>query len=347
MKIVVDILGGDSAPKATLDGAINVLKRNSAVEMVLVGEESFIAPAIAKAGVAGRVEIIHTAENLSCEEAPTAAIRKYVNSSMVLGLNALKMREDCSAFVSAGSTGALLTGAFMKLGRVEGVSRPALCPLMPTRTDGVRVMLVDAGANVDCKPVHLVHFALMGNVYMKALGIKNPRVALVNVGTEHMKGNELTHTTHDALQALHERGVLNFVGNMEARDAFSGNYDILVADGFVGNVLLKSAEGAVSFIGEKVSKVCHSGYLQRIGGALVSRGLNKMKARFSEDSTGGSPFLGIKKPVIKAHGNSSAKAFENAILCAITAAEMDLREEIRAVIADNSEAIEQLTADKN
>jgi glycerol-3-phosphate acyltransferase PlsX len=254
---------------------------------------------------------------------------------MVMGLDALKQRADCHGFVSAGSTGALLTGGFMKLGRIEGVSRPALCPLMPTVVPGQKVMLVDAGANVDCKPQNLAHFALMGDAYMKALGVASPRIALVNVGTEEGKGNELTHQTFDILKKL----PINFVGNMEARDTFTGEYDILVADGFVGNVLLKTAEGSTAFLMSHLKRAIKGGFWSKFGALFMRKAFKKVKKLTSEEAAGGSPFLGIKKPVIKAHGNSTAVAFENALSVAIACARADLSEQIKTAIAESAAVI--------
>jgi len=326
-KIAVDILGGDNAPHAILDGVIQAAQTDKTIEFVLVGDKDQIQPAIDKNNLSSRVEIIHTTENISCDEQPTTAIKGKPNSSIVLGLEAIKNREDCGAFVSAGSTGAVLTGAFLKVGRIKGVSRPALSPFFPTKI-GKPVLVLDIGANMDCKPANLVHFALMGNEYMKARGIENPRIALMNVGIEEAKGNELTHATFPILQKLHDEGKLNFLGNMEARDAFSGEYDVLVCDGFVGNVFLKTSEGAVSLLMYKVKQTMMSSFKTKIGALLVKKRLKKMKDEIGEEGAGGSIFLGIKKPVIKAHGNSSAYAFANAIHLAKRSTSVDLAEKI-------------------
>jgi len=345
-KVIVDILGGDKAPDVTIDGAIQALTRNKSVELVLVGDKDIIEPRIKAAGFEGRVEILHTTEAITCHDSPTAAIRQKPNSSIVLGQSALKDRPDCGAFVSAGSTGAVLTAAFMKIGRIEGVSRPALCPILPTK-DGRGTMVLDVGANMDCKPINLVHFALMADVYMRAQGRENPRIGLLSVGTEDEKGNELTLGAFKLLKQLssteNDRGpgghpLVNFLGNAEARDVFSGKYDIIVCDGFAGNVLLKTMEGAGSLFSHELKKAV-SGAGALLGKLMLARRLLKMKRSLSEDATGGAIFIGVKKPVIKAHGNSNATAVANAILLGARAGDMDLGEQIKTAIQNAAKIV--------
>jgi len=346
MKIIVDILGGD-LPKNNIDGAVLALHENKSLNLILVGDKNYAEPLIEAAGFANRVDFLHTTENISPDEVPTAAIKKKTGSSIVMGFDLLRKDEGCSGFVSAGSTGALLAGAFVKIGRIEGVSRPTLCPRLPTKQRGIKTILADAGANVDCKPINLAHFALMSDVYARlAFGVAKPRIGLVNIGTEENKGNELTAQVYGILAKLSEKGVINFAGNMEARDALSGKYDILIADGFAGNVLLKAAEGALSLMGSKVSQICHQGFWGRLGGLMLARKLKKMKTELNEESTGGSIFLGLKKIVVKAHGNSSPVAFKNAILATAQAANVKLESEITKVIAENKQLIESLTGDE-
>ena len=324
-KVILDVLGGDNGAESTIKGALLALEKNKDLHLVLVGDKPLDNP---------RVENIHTAVNIGMNEHPTSAIRTKPDSSIVLGFDALRTRDDCTAFVSAGSTGAVLTGAFMKLGRIPGVSRPALCPILPT-VDGKGVMVIDCGANMDCKAVNLVHFAVMADIYMKHCGVQSPRIALLNVGTEDEKGNELTHETFEILKKL----PLNFLGNMEARDAFSGKYDIIVTDGFAGNVLLKTLEGTGKLFSHELKKAI-SGPAVLLGKLIIGRRLINMKKRLSEDATGGAIFLGVKKPVIKAHGNSGPVAICNAILYAATAGEMNLGAEIEKIIRE-TEAITQ------
>lgn len=347
MKILVDILGGDTAPKNMVEGAVWAMREDPTITCVLVGDENYARPICEKAGVGNRVEYIHTTENIAFDEQPTSAIRRS-NTSMMMAFDKLKNEDQYQAFISAGSTGALLAGGFFKLGRIEGISRPTLCPWIPTDKDDVRVILADAGANMDCKPLNLAHFALMTHVYSQlVLGVEKPRLALVNVGTEDGKGNELTHDTFPILKALHELGAINFVGNMEARDALGGAYDIIICDGFIGNVLLKTAEGAFKVMGNQVKQVIMSSFKNKIGGLLLKRGLNKMKAKFHEDGTGGSPLLGLKKTVIKAHGNSSVRAFKNAILVAAMSARHDVTGAIKDAAAKHKALLDEMTKPKD
>jgi len=332
-KVVVDILGGDNAPGAILNGTIMALKKNKELELVLVGDEEYIKPRVKAAKMESRVEIIHTTENIPCTESPTAAIRSRPNSSIVLGQTALKNREDCGAFVSAGSTGAVLTGGFMKVGRIEGVSRPTLCPLLPTKT-GVPFTISDTGANMDCKPINLVHFALMANEFMKGLGIAKPNIALLNVGAEDEKGNELALATFPLLKKLGEDGVINFCGNTEAREAWSGNYNVAVSDGFSGNVLLKCMEGTGGMISHKLNKLVLGGIWGKVAKLFLARRLIKLRDAFAESTYAGAVFLGIKKPIIKSHGNSKPLTMCNAILFAARVAQMDLGEGIKNAVAN-------------
>ncbi|MCL2569713.1 MAG: phosphate acyltransferase PlsX [Firmicutes bacterium] len=327
-KVIVDILGGDNAPHAMLDGVVLAARKDPDMHFVLIGDEVIIRPKIDEAGIALRCEIIHTMESISNNEPPTN-VKSKPNSSIALGMMALRKRDDVSAFVSAGSTGAVLAGAVLMVGRIPGVSRPGLCPLFPTLDPNKKVLVIDIGANMDCRPEHLLHFAIMGNEYMKSIGVENPRVALVNVGTEDKKGNELTSATFPLLKDAD----INFVGNMEAKDAFSGKYDVLVCDGFVGNVLLKTAEGAMKLVSQRIKAEIKSGFISSLGGLLIKSKMKKMKAELGEDSVGGSVFIGAKKPVVKAHGSSNAVAFSNAIALAHNAGKGDLSEKIEQAIA--------------
>ena len=336
-KVILDVLGGDNGAASTLQGAILALKKDAALNLVLVGDEAEIKKTIN--GFDGRVEIIHTTTNIGMNEHPAQAIRTKANSSICLGMDALRTREDCTAFVSAGSTGAVLTGAFMKVGRIAGVSRPALAPILPVIKEKktcptAGVMVLDVGANMDCKPQNLVHFAIMADRYMRAKGIPNPRIGLLSVGTEDEKGNELTLEAFKMLRALstaQSDSPLNFLGNMEARDTFSGKYDIVVTDGFAGNVLLKTLEGTGRLFSHELKRAI-SGVSVILGKLILAGRLLKMKKQLGEDATGGAIFLGIKKPVIKAHGNSNATAICNAILVGAAAGDMNLSNEIEEAI---------------
>ena len=345
MKILVDTLGGDTAPANMVEGAILALREDAEITCVLVGDENYARPIIEKAGLSSRVEYIHTTENIAFDEQPTQAIRRK-GTSMMMAFDKLNS-DEYAAFVSAGSTGALLAGGFFKVGRIDGVSRPTLCPWIPTKRQGVRVVLADAGANMDCKPLNLVHFALMTSEYTRlALGVEKPRLALVNVGTEEGKGNELTHETFPILKALHERGAINFVGNMEARGAISGDFDILIADGFVGNVVLKSIEGTMSTVMHIVKDTFRSSLMSKFGALFLLKGFKKVKETMHEDATGGSPLLGIKKTVIKAHGNSSIRAFKNAILVGAITARCDVTGAIKDILEKHKDLITEMTKEK-
>ena len=330
-KVILDVLGGDYGAKSTVDGAVLALKKDQNLNLVLVGDEKVINEMLAKhSELKSRIEIVHATVNIEMNEVPTAAIRTKPDSSLVKGMDALRTREDCAALVSAGSTGAVLTGAFMKVGRIPGVSRPALSTMLPT-LDRKGVLVLDLGANMDCKAINLVHFALMADIFMKEQGIKTPRIGLLNVGTEDEKGNELTHETFEILKKL----PINFVGNIEARDAFSGNYDIVVTDGFAGNVLLKTLEGCGKLFSSELKRAI-GGLGGLAGKLLLARRLLKMKRSLSEDAVGGAFLLGTKKPVLKAHGNSNPRAVCNAILLAAKIADMDLGEKIAKCISDNN-----------
>ena len=329
-KIVIDVLGGDNAPDELLNGVVSVAKDNPELEFVLVGDEKEIKKHVTQAGLSSRVEIVHSTENIGCDEPPTA-VRNKPNSSISLAMDALRTREDVGAFVSAGSTGAVLAAAVLKIGRIAGVSRPGLCPIFPTSTAGVNTYALDIGANMDCRPEQLLHFAIMGSEFAKSRGVKNPRVALVNVGHEDTKGNELTTTVFGMLK----KSDLNFVGNMEARDAFSGKYDVIVCDGFVGNVLLKTAEGIFSLLGKEFRRALTRTFLNKLGALLVRKNVKKIKEHYDYNKVGGSVFLGTKKPVIKAHGSSNAFAFSRAIMLAVDAARNDLCANIAAAIERN------------
>lgn len=329
-KIVLDCLGGDNGLPAMVAGAVTALKQNPELQLVMVGDESLIKPQVAEFG--DRVEIVDTKVNIAMDEHPTVAIRTKTNSSLVLGLEQLKQREDCGAFVSAGSTGAVLTGGFMKIGRIPGVSRPALCPFLPTLVVNQEFMLLDAGANMDCTAVQLVQFAVMANEYQKAMGKAKPRIALLNVGTEETKGNEVVKQAHAILVKLHDAGMLNFVGNIESDQVMQGNVDVVVADGFWGNVLLKSTEGATKFVFKSLKQIIASSFSAKIGALFLGRRLKKFKAE-KMDKTNATVFLGLKKSVVKMHGNADARKVTSALQYAMTVADLDLSQRIEQTLA--------------
>ena len=306
MKIAIDAFGGDNAPLEIVKGAITSVNLIDDVEIVLVGDETKIKDILNEYGYKGnKIEILHATEVITNEESPTAAIRTKKNSSIVVGLNALKEREDIVGFISAGSTGAVLAGGTFIVGRMPNVLRPALAPVLPT-VKGTETMLIDSGANVDCKPEYLVQFAKMGTAYFRSMkNIENPKVALLNIGAENKKGNALTH---EAFELLQNEKSINFVGNVEARDLLAGDVDIIVADGFSGNIALKSSEGAIlNLMRILKSEINNASLFAKMGAGMMKPVFRNLKTHFDYNKLGGSAFVGIKKIVFKTHGTCKAE----------------------------------------
>ncbi len=310
MKVVIDAMGGDNAPYEIVKGAIDAQKKYANLSIILCGDEIKINDTLKNLKYdKNRIEIINSPETISNDEIPTLAIKTKKNSSLAVAFDILKKNDDVIGLISAGSTGAILAGGFLKIGRIKGVSRPALCPFLPTKNGGY-VLVADCGANMDCKPINLVHFAVMANEYYKErFKIDNPRVALLNVGTEKHKGNELCHEVYPLLEKLN----INFVGNMEARDIMSGDFDIVIADGFAGNVLLKSTEGALKTMMGEIKKSINSNFLSKISAIFLKGVFRNLKKTYDFNAYGGCPFLGCKKLIIKSHGSSKAKSIEASI----------------------------------
>ena len=329
MKIILDALGGDNSPYAVIDGVAIARKNDKQTKFVIVGNGDVINDYVVKKNYDfSDVEIINAPDEISCDESPTIAIRQKKNSSLVVALDMLKNDESIDALISTGSTGAILAGGFLKIGRLKGVSRPSLCPVLPTKK-GTNVLIVDSGANADCKPINLCHFAIMGSIYYKEMfKIDKPRVALVNVGTEDTKGNELTKETYKLMQKL----PINFVGNMEARDALSGDYDVLVCDGFTGNVLIKSIEGAASFVMSELKTAFKSSFKAKLGAMLAMSSLKRLKTKMDYNKYGGSPLLGCSKTIIKSHGSSIAETIVEAINLAINYTKTNINGKISETI---------------
>ena len=302
IKVVVDCFGADKGEQIMVQGAVKAVNECSDIQVVLVGDQSKIEEALnTETYKKEQIVVIHAPEGISNMDTPTIAIRQKKESSLVKALDLVKSDDDVAGLVSCGSTGAVLTGAFMKLGRIKGISRPALCPTLPTKTGG-KVCIMDCGANMDCKPQNLVHFALMGNAYMQSMGIEHPRVALLNVGVEDKKGNELAKETFPLLKSLD----INFVGNMEARELLSGDYDLVVTDGFAGNVLLKSTEGAILNLLSMLKTDIKSRFFSKIGAIFMGKTFKYLKKTLDYNNYGGAVFLGCKKVVVKGHGSSKA-----------------------------------------
>ena len=314
MRIILDAMGGDNAPQAPVIGALQAAKDFGA-QITLVGRGEEILSVMRSQGyndLPDGIEIAHADEVVDMHDDPATVVRKRKNSSMMIGL---KMLSDGlgDAFVSAGSTGALLTGATLLVKRVKGIRRAAMGPAMPNKTGGKTVIL-DCGANAECTPEFLLQFGLVGSIYAKkCLGVANPKIGLLNIGTEDSKGTQLQKDAYALLQAAGDKGIINFVGNTEARDVPLGAVDVVVCDGFAGNVLLKSIEGTAMLMGSMVSKMFKKSILSKLSAALVMKDIKAFKKLLDYREIGGTPFLGIRKPVIKAHGSSDALAFRNAV----------------------------------
>ena len=332
MKIILDAMGGDNAPQAPVLGAIEAVKLFG-TQITLVGRGEEILGVLRSNGIAdlpAGVEIVNAEDVVDMHDDPAAVIHKRKNSSMVIGLKLLADGRG-DAFVSAGSTGALLTGATLLVKRVKGIRRAAMGPAMPNKAGGTTVML-DCGANAECTPEFLLQFGLVGSLHaQKALGVENPKVGLLNIGTEDSKGTALQKEAYALLQNASEQGLINFVGNVEARDVPLGAVDVVVCDGFAGNVLLKSIEGTAMFMGSLMKhKIFKRSFLSKIGYLFCKPGVDEVMGMLDYRTIGGTEFLGIRKPVIKAHGASDALAFRNAVRQAEQAAQQDISAELEA-----------------
>lgn len=331
MKIIIDAMGGDLAPEAPVLGALQGAKDFGA-QITLVGRGEEILQVMKKNGISDLpegVEIANADDVVDMHDDPATVLHKRKNSSMVVGLRMLAEGQG-DAFISAGSTGALLTGATLLVKRVKGIRRAAMGPAMPNKAGGKTVIL-DCGANAECTPEFLLQFGLVGSLYAKkCLGIENPRVGLLNIGAEDSKGTPLQKEAYGLLQEAGSRGLLNFTGNVEARDVPMGAVDVVVCDGFSGNVLLKSIEGTAAFMGSLVSRMFKKNALTKAAALLCSSGIKSLKKLLDYREIGGTQFLGIRKPVIKAHGSSDAKAFRNAVGQAMEAAGQDFSQELEA-----------------
>ena len=329
MKIILDVMGGDLCPEAPVLGAIAAAKDYN-TQITLVGRGQEILDVLKKNGIADLpdgIQISNAEDVVDMHDDPADAVRKKKNSSMMVGLRMLAEGQG-DAFISAGSTGALLSGATLIVKRVKGVRRAAMGPAMPNKAGGKTVIL-DCGANAECTPEFLLQFGLIGSLYAKKyLGVANPKIGLLNIGTEDSKGTDLQKQAYGLLKDAGDRGILNFVGNVEARDVPLGAVDVVVCDGFAGNVLLKSIEGTAMFMGSLMKKLFKKNLFSKIGYLFCKSGVNDFKKMLDYREIGGTPFLGIKKPVIKAHGASDALAFRNAVKQAMDAAKSDISQEL-------------------
>ena len=325
MKILIDTFGADNGPKVLVDGAILALKEKDFIP-VFVGNEEEIEKLID--GRISKYEIINTDEYISNDEDPVRAIRRKKNSSLVLAYNKLK-EEGYDGLLSAGSTGAILAGGIFISKRIEGIDRPSLATPLPTT--GEYTLLMDTGANMDCKPAYLEEFAIMGKVFLEnVVHIDKPKIGLLNVGVESHKGDKLTKEAYELLSESN----LNFVGNIEARDLFSGKVNVIVADGFAGNVAIKTAEGVISLFKSQMKEILYKSFKTKLAGLAIKDDLPKQMGKFSSQNIGGVPLLGVKSYVYKAHGNSNDIAISNAILGLIDYINMDVIEKIQGELND-------------
>ncbi|HCL20862.1 MAG TPA: phosphate acyltransferase PlsX [Oscillibacter sp.] len=339
MNIIIDAMGGDNAPLEIVKGALSGQKRWG-VDVTLTGDTTAILQALEACGektLPQGMEIVHTTETVEMCDDPATVFRRKKDTSMGVGLTMLRDgRAD--AMVSAGSTGALLTGATLIVKRIRGIRRAAMAPVIPTTTG--QAVLIDCGANAECTPEYLVQFAYLGSYYAhRVLGVERPRVGLLNIGTEDSKGTTLQKEAYALLKNAGEKGLVNFVGNVEARDVPLGAVDVVVCDGFNGNVLLKTIEGTAMFMGSLMKKMFKKNLLSKLGYLLCASGVKDLMKMLDYREIGGTPFLGIRKPVIKAHGASDMLAFRNAVKQAADVAASDITGELE-------ENLQRLAAEK-
>ena len=325
IKVAVDAMGGDYAPGEMVAGAVDAVNTQPGIQVILVGKEDVVNAELSKYTYEkDRIQVVNATEVIATEEPPVNAIRKKKDSSIVVGMNLVKKKE-ADAFVSAGSSGAILVGGQVIVGRSKGVERPPLAPLIPTEK-GVS-LLIDCGANVDARPSHLVQFARMGSIYMEnVMHIKNPRVAIVNIGAEEEKGNALVKETFPLLKECRD---INFIGSIEAREIPHGGADVIVCEAFVGNVILKLYEGVGATLLSKVKGAMMSDLRSKIGALLVKPALKATLKSFDASQYGGAPLLGLIGLVVKTHGNSKANEVKNSIIQCVAFKEQGINEKIR------------------
>ncbi len=333
VKVAVDAMGGDNAPVEIVKGAVEAVKESSKVKVYLVGIEDRIRDELKKYTYPSeQVEIVNATEVIETAEPPVMAIRKKKDSSIVKALQLVK-EGTCDAYISAGSTGATLVGGQVIVGRLSGVERPPLAPLIPTEKGAA--LLIDCGANVDARSSHLVQFAKMGSVYMESImGIKNPKVAIVNIGAEEDKGNSLVKETFPLLKSCPD---INFIGSIEARDIPAGYADVIICEAFVGNVILKLYEGVGGTLIRKVKTGMMSSLRSKIGAFLVKPALKETLKTFDLEQYGGAPLLGLKGLVVKTHGSSKAVEIKNSVLQCITFSEQKINDKIKEKITLENE----------
>ncbi len=313
MKILLDAMGGDNAPEATIKGAVKAINQIKA-EVILIGKEEVIKEKIKEyygkeiEEISPRLKIKNATETIEMEDIPTLAIKHKKDSSMVVGFKMLKDGEG-DVFISAGNSGALLTGATILVGRIKGIDRPAMAGILPAYKS--RLVLIDSGANTNCKPINLLQFAQMSSIYIRnTFGVEHPRIGLLNIGTEETKGNDLVKESYKLLKEKSKDLDVNFIGNVEGRDAFSGEVDAIVTDGFTGNVFLKAVEGLGKFVKRTLKESLTGSIFSKILALPAAGSIKKFSKTMDYKCYGGALFLGVKKPVVKAHGSSDERLFE-------------------------------------
>ena len=325
-RIALDAMGGDRAPEAIVEGAIRALRRFDDIDVLLAGPQDRIEKLLAGANdLRGRIEILNATQVIEMDESPMLAVRQKRDASMVVAMNAVR-EGNAGAVVSAGSTGAILACGMFKVGRIQGIERPAIGVVLP----GIKknTMLIDSGANVDCQPKYLLQFGLMGSIYMKGVeGVAEPKVGLINIGAEAEKGNKVVKETYELMSAQSQ---YRFAGNCEARDIFTADFDVAVADGFDGNLIIKHTEGlAKALFGMIKTELMETTLRAKIGAMLIKPSLYKVKSKLDYNVVGGAPLLGVNGAVVKAHGSSGPEAMENAIAQARRMLEGNVVEKIR------------------
>ncbi len=337
MKIILDVMGGDNAPDANIKGAVKAVNKVKA-EIILVGKEEVIRNKVKEfygkdiEEISDRLKIKNATETIEMEDTPTMAIKHKKDSSMVVGFKMLK-EDEGDVFISAGNSGALLTGATLIVGRIKGIDRPALAGILPAYHS--RLVLIDAGSNTNCKPINLLQFAQMSSIYIRnTFGVEHPAIGLLNIGTEETKGNELIRESYNLLKEKAKELDINFIGNVEGRDAFSGKVDAIVADGFTGNVFLKTTEGLGKLVKISLTESLKKNILSKICALPTLPAINRFKKTMDYKSYGGALFLGVKKPVVKAHGSSDEKLFEYTIIQAEQFVENKAVEKMKEAFGD-------------
>lgn len=333
IKVVVDAMGGDYSPNVNVIGSVQAVNKINDLHVILVGDENVLNEQLSKLTYdKSRLTVLHAPDVITCNDKPTEAIKHKKESSLCKSIELLKNDEEANAIVSIGSTGAILAGAVLKIGRIKGVKRPAFCPVFPNVKGGI-VAICDSGANVDCDSLQLCQFAIMASVYLdKTFGVKNARVALLNNGVEEEKGDMLRKETHQKLKELHAEGKINFVGNMESRDLLTGNMDVVVCDGFAGNVLLKSTEGACMELMKLIKNAFTKNLKNKLGALCLKNDVMEIKNLLDYNKHGGAVLIGASKTIVKGHGSSNEEAVFHCIEQAYNMEKNNIRDAIAEAV---------------